>query len=281
MARVLIAGCGRIGTRLGLALARDGHVVSGLRRRPDPLPPPLATCRADLLDPAAVAAALAGPAPDIVCYIATPDEFSDAGYERAYVRGLHNLLSALPAPPRRLVFVSSTGVYGQDAGEWVDETSATEPTAFSGRRLLEAEGLARAGAEEPVVVRFGGIYGRGRERMLEKVRRGDPCCDDPPRYTNRIHEDDCVGTLAHLATLDQPAQVYLGVDSAPCTQCELMDWLAGRLGLPRPPRGGEPPGRGGNKRCRNDRLLASGYRLRYPSFREGYAAMLENTAPES
>ncbi|PWG61066.1 SDR family oxidoreductase [Spiribacter halobius] len=274
MARILIAGCGRIGTRLGLSLADQGHAVTGLRRRPEPLPAPLETRRADLGNPARLREALADLAAERVYYIAPPDQFADETYRQAFVVGLENLLGALPEPPGRLVFVSSTGVYGQNDGEWVDETSATEPASFSGRRLLEAEALVHDGAREPVVVRFGGIYGAGRERMLEKVRRGEPCNDDPPRYTNRIHEDDCVDVLAHLGALPEPAPVYLGVDSAPCTQCELMDWLAGRLGLPRPPRGGETPVRGGNKRCRNERLLASGYRLQFPTYREGYSAML-------
>lgn len=277
MARVLIAGCGRIGTRLGQHLAAEGHDVTGLRRRAEPLPAPLQTRRADLLDPAALRAAVADLSPERVYYIATPDAFTDEAYERAFPSGLRHLLAALGGPPPRLVFVSSTGVYGQDDGGWVDETSPTDPPAFSGRRLLEAEAVTRAGATEPVVVRFGGIYGAGRERMLAKVRRGDPCSGDPPRYTNRIHEDDCVGILAHLGALTDPESVYLGVDSAPCTQCELMDWLADRLGLTRPARGAAAPARGGSKRCRNDRLLASGYRLRYPSYREGYEAMLRDT----
>jgi len=274
MARILIAGCGRIGTRLGEQLAGEGHAVTGLRRRPAPLPAPLQTRRADLLDPEGLRAAVSDVAPERVYYIATPDEFTDAAYERAFVTGLRHLLAALGTPPARLVFVSSTGVYGQSDGSWVDENSPTEPAAFSGQRLLEAETVARKGAAEPVIVRFGGIYGPGREAMLAKVRRGDPCSADPPRYTNRIHEDDCVGVLAHLGALPAPETLYVGVDSAPCTQCELMDWLAGRLGLPRPARDGGAPGRGGNKRCRNDRLLASGYRLRHPSYREGYEAML-------
>ena len=77
--------------------------------------------------------------------------------------------------------------------------------------------------------------------------------------------------------LDRPESLYLGVDSHPAPQCEVMDWLARRLGVPSPPRASVAPGgspQRGSKRCRNDRLLASGYGFLYPSFREGYTAVL-------
>lgn len=269
---VLIAGCGRIGKRLGRHWADRGVPVWGLRRSREQQPDPLRTLWGDLTDPSTLPIP---PEIDLVYYLATPGRFNDTAYRRTYVEGLRNLLAWLPAQPRpRVVFVSSTAVYGHTGGEWVDENSVTEPNGFSGQRMLEAEALARdAGG---LVVRFGGIYGPGRSRMLDKVRSGESCVADPPRYSNRIHEDDCVGILAHLGALPAPAAVYLGVDDAPCTQCELMDYLAGRLGVPAPERvHGDPGGiRGSNKRCRNDRLKASGYRLRIPSYREGYETLL-------
>jgi len=143
----------------------------------------------------------------------------------------------------------------------VDEDSATEPAGFSGRRLLEGEQAAREGPCPAIAVRFGGIYGPGRLRLLRKVLDGAPCTEKPPVYTNRIHRDDCAGVLAHLAWLESPEAAYLAVDGAPAPECEVMTWLAERLGVPAPQRltsGGRTPARG-NKRCRNARLLASGY----------------------
>lgn len=280
---VLIAGCGDLGTALGLRLAAAGEAVTGLRRRSEPLPPPLRTLRADLADPNS----LSELPPDIrlVYYIATPGRFDDEAYRTTYVDGLGNLLAALERTggrPTRLVLVSSTTVYGQLDGEWVDEDSATVPNSFAGRRMLESEALARNSDIPAVVVRFGGIYGPGRERMLSKVRAGEPCPFPPPLYTNRIHRDDCVAVLAHVGGPAVPPGVYLAVDDEPCTQCELMDWLADRMGLPRPERRPASPGgaRGSNKRCRNDKLKATGFGFAYPSFRDGYAALLsEGHAP--
>jgi nucleoside-diphosphate-sugar epimerase len=275
---VLIAGCGDLGTATGLSLAAQGHAVHGLRRRPEPLPAPLHTIRADLTQadtlhtlPAQI---------DLVYYIATPASYDDAAYRAAYVDGLRNLLQALDRQaqaPRRLVLVSSTAVYGQLAGEWVDESSPTEPNSFSGQRMLESERLASGSGLPCTILRFGGIYGPGRTRMISKVKAGEPCPATPALYTNRIHRDDCVRALAHVASERTPTGTYLAVDDAPCTQCELMDWLAARLGLPAPPRMPAAPGgrRGSNKRCRNDKLKATGFQFRYPSYREGYAPLLE------
>ncbi len=275
---ILIAGCGRIGTRLGQQLAQRGARVYGLRRRDTPLPAPLGTIQADMTQPTSLAGQLPAGL-DRIYFIATPGGFEDERYRLAYVVGMTNLLTELRRAgqaPRRVVLVSSTAVYGQLAGEWVDEQTPAEPNGFSGQRMREAE-LTLLDSEFPgVAVRFGGIYGADRTRMLDRVRQGRPCVADPPHYTNRIHEDDTVGILEHAGAIDDPYAIYLGVDSEPCTQCQLMDWLADRLEQPRPERSeGDAGGtRGSNKCCRNDRLRASGYELIYPTFREGYEAML-------
>lgn len=275
---VLIAGCGDLGTAAGLLLAERGLQIHGLRRREESLPSPLHTLRADLTQPGTLNNLPL--AIDLLYYIATPGRYDDAAYHAAYVDGLANLLQALRQQgqaPRRLVLVSSTAVYGQIHGEWVDETSPTQPTGFSGQRMLESEQLALTSGIPSTIIRFGGIYGPGRERMLRKVRAGDPCAAEPALYTNRIHRDDCVRALVHLADDSIPTGIYLGVDDAPCSQCELMDWLATQLELPQPNRVQVDPSRtrAGNKRCRNAKLKATGFHFHYPSYREGYAAMLK------
>jgi nucleoside-diphosphate-sugar epimerase len=237
--RCLIAGCGYVGTALGVELAAAGHEVFALRRRPQGLPAPLRPLAADLADP--------------------------------------ETLAGLPAGIEGVIY---TAAYGQQDGRWVDEDSATEPGDFSGRLVLAGE---RALAEGPIpatAVRFGGIYGPGRTRLTESVRSGSArVAAGPPRWTNRIHRDDAAGALGHLLLHPDPAPVYVAVDCEPATQRDVYDWLAKRLGtaapLDAPLDGTASPRRASsNKRCRNARLLASGYAFRYPSFREGYAALL-------
>jgi nucleoside-diphosphate-sugar epimerase len=278
MARVLIAGCGYTGIALGIQLANEGHVVWGLRRRPEVLPPIVHPLKADLCDPGSLASIPT--ALDFAFYTAAAERTDDTSYQAAYVIGIRNLLDHLyetHQPVQRIFFTSSTAVYAQTGGEWVDETSETSPREFSGQRLLEGEGLLLRGPFSATVVRMGGIYGPGRTRLIDQVRRGQAVRQTGgPRYTNRIHRDDCAGVLRHLMRLKALEAIYLGTDNEPSDQTEVFRWLAKEIGVP-PPR--SEPGAAArksqsNKRCRNFRLLQSGYTFHYPTFREGYAAIL-------
>lgn len=276
-ARALIAGCGYVGTALALRLAGEGHTVWGMRRHADALPDGVLPWPADLSDPATLRDL--PPGLDSVAYTAAADGRSEAAYRAAYVDGLRNLLDALGRQgqrPRRVVFTSSTGVYAQENGEWVDEDSPTEPRSFSGRLLLEAERVLRNGPFPGVALRLGGIYGPGRERVLDEVRAGKARCPPETRWSNRIHRDDCAGALRHLLALEGPEPLYVGVDTEPAELCRVLRWVAERLNAPEPPVGDDGRARRNrsNKRCSSARLLASGYRFRYPTFREGFAALL-------
>lgn len=283
--RVLIAGCGDVGGELGLALARAGRRVLALRRDAGRVPAALEPLGADLADPSTFP-----PWPadvDAIFYTAAADRSDEAAYRAAYVAGLQNLVSWIRAAGalrsvRRLYFTSSTAVYGQERGEWVDERSETTPRHFTGRVLLEAEAFARSCGIPSTVVRLAGIYGPGRTRLVTGVRDGTLTCDDGPRtYSNRIHRDDCAGFLAHLALeVPAPAPLYVGVDDEPTDRCTIYHWLAERLGAPSPHRPGAGSAglagaRGGSKRCRNEVLRSTGYRLRFPTFRDGYAALAD------
>lgn len=269
MKRLLIAGCGDLGVRLAGRVDEDWQ-VHGLRRRVEVLPETIVPVRADLSDPESLSA-VAGQW-DAVVYQATPDQYDVAGYRAAYFQGLANLFEQVSA--RRLIFVSSTAVYGQDEGEWVDETSETRPARFNGRVLLEAEALAADLAPESVVLRFAGIYGPDRDFLVRKVVAAEARCrDKPPQWTNRIHAEDCAGVLAHLLTLDQPAPLYCASDSHPARRCEVLDWLAERLDAAAPARETTTGGQG--KRVANARLLASGYQLIHPDYRSGYHELLQ------
>ena len=217
MARVLIAGCGYVGSALAERLLDRADTVWGLRRRPHGLPTGVTPIEADL----AVARTLRDLPPDLdyVVYAASPSGSDDAHYRTAYVEGLGRLLEALDRDgqsPMRVLLLSSTSVYEQSRGEWVDEQSETAPRHFSGRRLLEAEGLLRDGPFAATVLRLGGIYGPGRTRLLESVREGrGRYPKGAPRYTNRIHRDDVAGAIVHLMASDVKGRLYLGVDDEP------------------------------------------------------------------
>ena len=273
MASVLIAGCGYVGTSLGLELLAAGHRVWGLRRNPSQLPPGFTPIAADLCT-----SDLASLPRDIdhVVYAASADDASEPAYVKAYVTGLQRLLRALAAPAlQRVFFISSTAVYGQMEGQWVDEDSETTPTYFSGVRMLEAERLLEGSGFPFTILRCSGIYGPGRTRLIESLRQGT--ATSSPRFTNRIHRDDIVGAILHLLGSSEAPPRLLLSDDEPAPEHEVHSYLARLLGVPEPPRSPASdtgPQRGGLKRCRNTRLKATGYRLRYPTYREGYAAML-------
>lgn len=273
--RVLIAGCGYVGGALARTLVQDGHEVFGLRRAPRNMPDGVIPVAADLAkgdDLASVPGDL-----DACVTAVSADGRSEAAYEAAYVRAVRNLQSVLESESpglQRWIFTSSTAVYGQQDGEWIDEEASTTPSSFTGRTVLRGEGVVRSSAvPSPVVLRLGGIYGPGRTRLVDSVRRGEATCPPEPSYTNRIHRDDAAGAIRHLLTLPNPEQVYVGVDTEPAERCEVLTWIADQVGAP-PPAPGPPTGRG-SKRVDSSRLQASGYRFRYPTFREGYRAILD------
>ncbi len=275
--RVLIAGCGYVGRALGARLAGQGAEVWGLRRGAGETIPGIRPIVADLTDRATLEH-LPGPF-DHVVYAASAGGSTPEAYEAAYVRGLGNLLEAVT--PRRLIFVSSTAVYGDRHGAWTDEESAAEPDHFSGRILLEAERLALGGPAPGVVLRLGGIYGPGRERLIREVAAGRATRPAEPLFTNRIHRDDAAGAIAHLLALDRPASVYLGVDSEPADLGVVISWIAARLRVAEPAVASSPAaGRlsRGSKRCSNARLLGAGYAFQHPTFREGYGELIERIA---
>lgn len=273
--RVLVAGCGYVGSALAGRLSAGGDEVVGLRRRA--VSAPFETAALDLCDAEATARWFGRTTRfDAVVSCVAASRGDERAYRSAYLEtlaGLQRGLRATHETPPLLLFTSSTSVYAQDAGEEVDEDSETAPTGFRGAVQLEAEARVAAWEGAHGSLRLGGIYGPGRTRLAASVRDGRAAASET--YTNRIHRDDAAGALAHL--LDRyrgghaPAPTLLGVDDAPAPRSEVVAWLARGLGVT-PPAPGDTAPRG--KRCRNARLRAAGYAFRYPSYREGYAAVL-------
>ncbi|WP_421682894.1 NAD(P)H-binding protein [Stutzerimonas urumqiensis] len=279
---VVIAGCGDLGCRLGERLATQGAEVHGLRRDVSRLPACIRPLPGDLGH--AQVPADWPQRVDFLVYAASANRHDESGYREAYVEGLEHVLGWLAQRgqrPRRLLFVSSTGVYGQHEGEWVDESSPTEPRGYTGQVMLEAERRALASGLPATVVRMAGLYHPDRPWLQSQVREGLQVDRDPPQYANRIHRDDAASLLAFLLHAEISGQAlddcYLGVDDDPAPLAEVVDWLRERLGVThwseqRMTR------RAGSKRCSNARARALGWVPAYPSYRDGYAALGEPVA---
>lgn len=278
--KILIVGCGDIGHRLAGQLDVKRFQTTGIRRH---CPPDTAYLRYQPCDANQPDELLnvVSQGFDIILITMTPAERSDAGYERAYVNTCKYLVAALTElnqRPELIIFVSSTAVYAQQDGSWVDENSPTEPTNFSGKRLLEAEAVIRHSGLPHTLLRLSGIYGPGRNRLIEQVVQQR--ASGSPDYTNRIHVDDCAGFIAHLINNYQDiSPIYVVTDCAPTPMVEVVSWIAKRLGI-EDFLSTEATNERGNKRLSNRRMLSTGYHLRYQSFRDGYTTLLEHHARE-
>lgn len=280
MTRALVVGCGKLGLPLARLLIADGHSVTGIRRTlpetPDSGDP--VWLKADVTNDDAIA----GIPTDfeLVVIILTPAERSPEGYRRIYQEGLDRVMSRLAAASikPRLLFVSATSVYAQHRGEWVDEQSVTAPETYNGQSLLAAERAVKHFNPQSAIVRFSGIYGAQRQRLLKTLEKPQQIQRTPPLYTNRIHQQDCIAVLHLLAkrmlegTSTPP--VVAASDHDPAPRFEVMHWLAERAGLVNPTPASGGPDADQNKRVRNSLLLNLGFTFTYPTYRDGYDAML-------
>jgi nucleoside-diphosphate-sugar epimerase len=280
--RLVILGCGDIGLRLVRALPVNQYRTTGVRRKiQTEVLSNFVYHQADLSQSSSVHDLLEQVQPDVIVITMTPSERSDQAYQQAYVQTCDDLLQALRLlnqKPRLILFVSSTAVYAQDDGSWVDETSHTEPNSFSGKRLLEAENRLRDSEFTVCIIRFSGIYGPGRERLINQVKSGK--ISSSSAYTNRIHADDCAKVLAHLIEKHKTSSLddlYLATDSCPETLHQVHLWLAAQLQIKNWVLSDETNERG-NKKVSNARLLNTGFEFLYPGYQQGYAVLLsENT----
>jgi nucleoside-diphosphate-sugar epimerase len=267
MAEIWILGMGYVGTPLAKQLAQAGHQVTGFRRRPLPPMPGVTTVEKDLGELHTYLSTSPLP-PEWVYFLAAPGRQED-GYQKLYHQTLpHTLqtLSTFSPELKRFFLVTSTRPF-PDLGEtWQDENSPTKADDAPSQCLLDAEAEAQNCRLPTTCIRFSGIYGPERNPMARSLRAGDPIAH-PWAWTNRIHQQDCVGFLSHLLSLNAPSALYIATDNTPIQRINLLQALAHHHGYPEPTAGaGENKG----KRLSNQRLLQSGYQLQYPSWREGY-----------
>jgi nucleoside-diphosphate-sugar epimerase len=274
--RILIAGYGDLGAAIGSILASDGMEIWGLRRSVRSHAESVAMLAGDVTR-AETLACLAPVDPHILVYCVAAGEQSDDNYRAHYVDGLRNVLAALKGADalRHVFFVSSTRVYGQVGDVLLDENQPALPADFGGIRLLEAEHLLANLACGHTVLRLSGIYGPGRNRMLQ-LAAAPAQWPRQNAWSNRIHRDDAAAFTAFLIRRALSRQAlhdcYLVTDSAPASQHEVLRWLASRIGVDI--AGVISPSPSGGKRLANARMLESGFELRYPDYRAGYAGLV-------
>jgi len=277
---LLIVGCGDIGHRLAALMTQLGFDVTGIRRN---LPADgisesasfqLSQC--DATNEEQLSQILSH---GFDCIVATftpsrAKPLEDA-YRESYVAGanvLETCIKSSAVPAKRVLWVSSTSVYGQSDGSWVDEHSPAEPKRASAVLLRQAEDILLNSSLPCSVVRFSGIYGPGRTQLLNSLKTAKPVSR---AFTNRIHVDDCAGVLAHLLLLESPLDpIYLATDQLPVSGIEVRKYIAEKLNVAEPSYA-DIEGSKRGKRCNNRRLLDTGYRFIHPDYRSGWNALLK------
>lgn len=263
---VLIIGLGNIGSLLATNLVAMGHQVTGINRSLRSIAGVNAIAQSvQQLNLAQVVPV------DWVYVVLSPDSRTADSYRDVFIDSIAPLQQALHTHPvQRVVFISSSSVYGSRQGEWMDETTPPQPDTPTAQVLWQAEQQWRkVWGNRLTVVRPSGIYGPGRLRLIDWVKQGKPVKLN--QWTNRIHSDDLAGFLAHLSSLTELAPLYLATDQQPSLQHEVLAHLAQQLQLENVPT---LEAAVSGKRLDGQRLAQTGYQLQYPDYRQGYAMML-------
>ncbi len=287
---VLILGCGYVGLELGRQLTEAGERVVGVRRSHSGIEAieeaGFRGIQADITDADALSTL---PDADTVVFAASSGGRGAEAAREIYVEGQEVALAEFADrddAPDRYLYTSSTGVYGDHDGDWVDEETPLEPTTDKTEVLVEAEAVALdpPGDIDGTVARLAGIYGPDRYR-LERYIEG-PVTEG---FLNMVHRDDIAGAIAYLLDEDVArGEAVLVVDNEPVQKWEFADWLAEECGVESPPKRTtaerlEEDGLSEaaqrriqtSKRCRNTKLRELGYEFTYPTFREGYRDRIE------
>lgn len=307
MAEALIVGCGYTGRRLARRLSEAGHRVTGTTRdaaRATRLAEGgIRPLLVDLAEPSGVAR-LEEEAPEVCFYLVPPlpsERSDEEGAEGAVGSGrrrrgrparvgLEAVVRALRrAPLEAFVYGSSTSVYGDRGGDWVDEGDVPRPDSSTGRARLRAERtVLRCGWEwdcRPRIGRIGGIYGPGR-LLLDAIRAGRyHLIEGVDAWTNRIHVEDLARGLEAIWREGENGRVYDLVDDEPHRSSDFARLVAELAGVELPvisrreaeERYSEArlARKLGSKRVRNRRLREElGVELAFPSYREGVPASM-------
>lgn len=301
----LIIGCGYVGMEVARKWLEAGHKVAALTRSEQHVQQfselGIHPIRGEVTQPETLQQL---PEADTVLYAVGFDRAASRSRREVYVDGLEHVLSVMKERTQKLIYLSSTSVYGQSAGEWVDETSVCAPERENGQICLEAEqlfekygllpGQAASDSATAVILRLAGIYGPGRLlARMEQIKAGEPLLGRPDAWLNLIHLADIVNTILICDTDIHLASHYLVSDSRPVMRQEYYETLAQLLGAPPPhfARGADAESKskstrpnsteraaGLNKRCNNRRLREElGVELQYPSIWEGLPGAMKNT----
>ena len=274
----LIIGCGYLGLRVAKIWKQQGHSVTALTRKPERAKrfaeQGIAGIVGDVTQPETLNDL---PAADLVLVAVGMDRSMYSDIEMVYVDGLQNVLSKLPERPKHLVYVSSTGVYGDFGGDWVNEESSTQPLRPGGKACLKAEQLIRDSelGGQATVLRFAGIYGPDRVPTKQRVEAGEWKKLSAAGFLNLIHVDDGATIVDQVSKTEPAGETYLVGDGNPVLRRDYYSYIAECLGAEKIPWSEtdvDPKAArsGSNKRISNKKLVEQfNIQFDFPDYRAG------------
>jgi nucleoside-diphosphate-sugar epimerase len=281
----LIVGCGYLGCRIAkhwidarqsvYAMTRSNARAEMLKQQG------IEPIIADITQPATLGRL---PEADTVLFSVGYDAKSGRSRREYYVNGLQAVLEALSHKIERFIFISSTSVYGQTNGQWVDENSICLPTTESGLAYLEAENVLTSSqfCSNAIILRLAGIYGPDRmARRTKELLAGEPVVAYKEAYLNLIHVDDAATIAIKAALMAKPPVTYIVADGHPVKYCDYLAYIAKLAGSQDPqiiePSSSKPvqARRLTNKRLSNAKMISElSIQLKFPSYTEGLASIL-------
>ena len=273
--RILQVGCGGLGSLIAQATLAQGHELTIVRRSHKAVPLGAQVLYLDVVAGKGLSTLHTIKA-DILLYCLAPVE--GQSYQQTYVEGLRHVLAHVSLSQlKHVFFISSTGVYGEQQGEWIDDDTPAIPVDAEGQVILEAERLLDELDCGHTALRVSGIYGAKRLYLL-RLLQNPARWPTKTHWTNRIHELDVAAVVVHLYQhladgKSLPGHCIL-TDGVPAAQHEVLQWLAAQQNLPAPETPPLQPQSG--KRIRNGFLQQTGFKLQFADYRAGYASILSS-----
>ena len=259
--RVLIAGFGYLGRKLAHILIENNYLVYAIKRQKIEDEQNVHLIYSDINN------LTADDIPDIdyAFFLLAPNSFNEENYRRTYIDSLLSFCNIMKQKKvKKVIFSSSTSMYEHTDGCIVNEETNVDPQKFPGKIMLEAESILKENCDNPIIARLSGIYGKERGdiyKTLENVA-------NPLFYSNRIHQEDACNALFYLMKKCKTPETIIITDSNPEQYKNIASWLNIE------PKINPNPKRFSNKRLSNAKLIATGFKFKYPSYKEGLSDII-------
>ena len=285
----LLFGCGYLGMRVAERWRALGQRVVVVTRSPQRAEELRALGFEPIVADVTQAATLVGlPTAETVLFAVGFDRTAGQSMQSVFADGMRNVLAALPAHAGRLIYISSTGVYGNAGGDWIDEDTRPDPQREGGRASLAAERALTAHplGRNAVILRLAGVYGPGRIPFRSLMRGGDPIPAESQGWLNLIHVADAASVVLaaedmELAGRVERPRLYCVSDGHPVQRRDYYCEVARRIDAPAPtfvpplPETPRSERATSDRRVKNARMLAElQVKLVFPDYRSGLAAIL-------